>query len=333
MEHKGFAGVEFFTRDDQLAANRSMRDFMDPQSGKYMWRNLHLAQEKDLDWFTKRDNKRKYRDEPVYHHQQQQPQPQLQQQQQPPPTRHQMMPNFMPPMQPPPQPQFFDPAIAALPLPPPDLLNFKYAGELKSAILSRPIFIVGVEWACSVCTPIEIGISTLSIAAESVQTFHKFIEPGHLPEPLVGDAFFSERRVHGISQAQLRQNGDVKFPVLFRELFQFTQCREPIVYARGPYKVVETIKWIAERAGAPNAAQSWKVREVEELVGLLHTAYGVPIKTSACGDIFIKDHHVPPEMKCHYHKDKDKDKRCVLGDVRKIAVFLKNLVKTLERGH
>ena len=78
---------------------------------------------------------------------------------------------------------------------------------LKAALLSRPIFIMSVEWMCSsYCSPVELAMASLSVAGESLPTFHRFLDPGTIPEALVSDAYFSERRVHGVTNTQWRYN-------------------------------------------------------------------------------------------------------------------------------
>eukprot|EP01113_Clastostelium_recurvatum_P003404 TRINITY_DN11484_c0_g1_i4.p1 TRINITY_DN11484_c0_g1~~TRINITY_DN11484_c0_g1_i4.p1 ORF type:complete len:395 (-),score=18.28 TRINITY_DN11484_c0_g1_i4:14-1198(-) len=351
-EAKGYAFMEFFTADAAMDAVRGMRDYVEP-SGRRPWKTCYMASSRDIEFLQTKDSSiRAGRDfdstpgrkelrssgggsQPAGGHSMVNIPPMGSNV---PIMSAPMMGGMMTGLAMPAMPHPLESLLSSLPPPPPDLRAFLHGGELKAALLSRPIFLMSVEWLCSsYCSPVELAVASLSVAGESLPTFHRFLDPGTVPEAYFSDAYFSERRIHGVGPTQWRQTGDMDFIAVFRDILHFTQYRVPIVYTKGPSKLQESLQWLSDNAGYPGLASKWEVREIEELVAMLHKAYGVAIKSSSCNDVFIQDHQVPMELKCQYHREHDsgkvKDKHCVLGDVKKMAIVIKNLTRSLEKGY
>eukprot|EP01130_Rhizamoeba_saxonica_P001655 TRINITY_DN1152_c0_g2_i2.p1 TRINITY_DN1152_c0_g2~~TRINITY_DN1152_c0_g2_i2.p1 ORF type:complete len:244 (-),score=42.86 TRINITY_DN1152_c0_g2_i2:23-754(-) len=205
----------------------------------------------------------------------------------------------------------------------------------------HPFFIMEFESIISIDTfylPIEIGITSFSLDNESTTRFQRFLDPGSINHRQY-NMIISTTKKHGLPGAPIQET-EPNFEKIWRDILYFLRYNykngtpQPNIYSKAPTVSNYCLEWIAQRAGLKQELGA--VRPIEALVYHMHQVKEVEINTTGILEYFDElANGIPGDMKCRYHKKKEKNDgkkySCALGHASALTKKVRDVHSTVNK--
>ncbi|KAJ4460446.1 hypothetical protein PAPYR_3488 [Paratrimastix pyriformis] len=182
--------------------------------------------------------------------------------------------------------------------------------------------------------PTEVGLSLCTLEAGEVACWHRFIDPGHIPQGCQQTIELVQSTITGIPIRDFPP-AQHDYTTLWRDLLVFLDPTKtghyPPLFAKGPALENASLAWLAAKAGEQGPVPP--VAEVEQLLIRLRQRLAPgplsPVEIAApFGQAMPELHHV----KCPFHFRLSKRFHCALADARLALHVSLGLCSSAIRG-